>query len=294
MATALQNGQGVQVSRSGWLIVAAVVATLSTACGGGVGSSAAPSSGRAADTDDRLVDVGGHRLHLVCAGLGSPTVVVEMGFNTVADDWEERQAVLAESTRTCVYERAGVGRSEAGPLPRTAQRIADELADLIRAAEIESPIILVGESSGGTILQAFGQRHPAEVAGMVFVDARLAEYDSMIAEVLTVEEQSVIDRRVANLPTPYRDEVRAAIKSNRDILAGPPLPDVPVVVLTAGLHPPQQSRSDIDLWNSTHKDLVASLPHGRQRVVADAYHLMPAGPVAGAVDDVLAALRVPH
>ena len=214
-----------------------------------------------------------------------------MGFNTVADDWEERQAMLAESTRTCVYERAGVGRSESGPLPRTAQQIADEFADLIHAAEIQSPVILVGESGGGTTLQAFGQRHPTEVAGMVFIDPRLAEYDTTVAEILTPEEQAVIDERIANLPAPYGDEVRAGPESNRDILAGPPLPDVPVVVLTAGLHPPEQSQADIDLWNSTHEDLVAALPQGHQRVIADAYHLMPAGPVTDAVDEVLDALR---
>lgn len=240
-----------------------------------------------ADRSDRLVDVGDHRLHLVCVGTGTPTVVVEMGFNTVAADWEERQLELASSTRTCVYERAGVGTSEPGPLPRTAQRIADELADLIHAAGIEAPVVLVGESAGGDYLRAFGQRHPDDVAGLVFVDVRLLEYDAASADVLTPDEQAVIDRRVANLPEPYGDEVRAGPESGRAIQAGPDLPDVPVIVLTAGLHPPDQSQADIDLWNESHERLAASVRQGRQRVIADAYHLMPAAPVAAAVDEVL-------
>ncbi len=49
----------------------------------------------------RLVDVGGHRLHVHCTGRGSSTVVVENGFEEFSFDWVLVQRRLAGITRTC-------------------------------------------------------------------------------------------------------------------------------------------------------------------------------------------------
>ena len=35
----------------------------------------------------KLVDIGGHKLHVHCMGKGSPTVVVENGFDEFSTDW---------------------------------------------------------------------------------------------------------------------------------------------------------------------------------------------------------------
>jgi hypothetical protein len=35
----------------------------------------------------KLVDLGGHRLHVNCTGKGSPTVVVESGLGDFSFDW---------------------------------------------------------------------------------------------------------------------------------------------------------------------------------------------------------------
>jgi hypothetical protein len=36
---------------------------------------------------DRLIDVGGYRLHLKCSGEGSPTVILEAGLGGGAEGW---------------------------------------------------------------------------------------------------------------------------------------------------------------------------------------------------------------
>ena len=82
----------------------------------------------------RVVDVGGFRLHLNCSGTGSPAVVLDAALGGSSISWSLVQPVIAKRTRICSYDRAGLGWSDAGPMPRTAGRVADELHTLLAAA----------------------------------------------------------------------------------------------------------------------------------------------------------------
>src|SRR6266404_5930643 len=82
-------------------------------------------------------------LHLDVRGDGSPTVVLEAGFASTAATWSKVQPEVAKFARVVAYDRAGLGTSEAGPLPRTAERIANELRAALRSAGLRPPYILV-------------------------------------------------------------------------------------------------------------------------------------------------------
>ena len=55
----------------------------------------------------RLIDLGGHRLHVNCTGKGSPTVVVENGLGDFSFDWVLVQRTVERATRICTYDRGG-------------------------------------------------------------------------------------------------------------------------------------------------------------------------------------------
>jgi pimeloyl-ACP methyl ester carboxylesterase len=118
----------------------------------------------------RLIDIGGHRLHLFEQGSGSPTIVLEAGLMSTVLSWSGLQQRLALSYRVVSYDRAGLGWSDPGPLPRTADRIVDELHTLLHRAGISPSYILVGHSFGGLTMPLFAARFPEEAAGMVLVD----------------------------------------------------------------------------------------------------------------------------
>ncbi|HTA57897.1 MAG TPA: alpha/beta hydrolase [Candidatus Baltobacteraceae bacterium] len=118
----------------------------------------------------KLVDLGTHHLHLLESGRGGPTVVLEAGLMSTMLSWSELQRALAGSFRVVSYDRAGLGWSDLGPMPRTADRIVDELHTLLQRAEIPPPYVLVGHSFGGLTMPLFAARFPEEVAGMVLVD----------------------------------------------------------------------------------------------------------------------------
>jgi pimeloyl-ACP methyl ester carboxylesterase len=121
----------------------------------------------------RLIDVGGHRLHLLDSGsanANSPTILLEAGLMSTVLSWTGLQRELAQRYRVVSYDRAGLGWSDLGPMPRTADRIASELQTLLERAAIPGPYLLVGHSFGGLTMPLFAARFPEKIAGMVLVD----------------------------------------------------------------------------------------------------------------------------
>jgi hypothetical protein len=93
-----------------------------------------------------LVDIGGYKLHLWCTGDGAPAVILDTGLGGSSADWGFVQPDVARFTRVCSYDRAEMGYSDPGPSPRTARRIASELAELLVRSGIGGPVVLVGAS----------------------------------------------------------------------------------------------------------------------------------------------------
>ncbi len=119
----------------------------------------------------RLVDVGGYRLHLSCLGRGAPAVIMDAGLNDFSVQWALVQPRVAAFTTACVYDRAGLGGSDASPRPRTSGVMVEELRALLSAGGVAGPWVLVGHSFGGLNMRLFAHRYPADVAGLVLVDA---------------------------------------------------------------------------------------------------------------------------
>src|SRR5438309_355903 len=127
---------------------------------------------RAYPPPGRMIDVGGYRLHINCVGTGSPTVVIDAGWGDSSGAWSSWvQPVVAGTTRVCTYDRAGMGYSEPGPLPRTAERFAEELHTLLSRADVPGPYVLVGHSLGGLPVRVFAHEYAAEVSGVVLIDS---------------------------------------------------------------------------------------------------------------------------
>ena len=119
----------------------------------------------------QMVDVGGYRLHINCMGTGGPTVVIDAGLGDWSTTWGVVQAEVAKTSRVCTYDRAGMGWSEPGPLPRDASEFSKELNTLLHNANIPGPYVMVGHSLGGLPVRVFVHDYPAEVAGVVLIDS---------------------------------------------------------------------------------------------------------------------------
>jgi pimeloyl-ACP methyl ester carboxylesterase len=117
-----------------------------------------------------LVDVGGHRLHIVCMGTGRPVVLLESAIAASSLSWAVVQPAIAQFTRVCAYDRAGLGWSDAPSCPRSLERVLDELDAVLQQTEFDDRCVLVGHSFGSLIVRAYAARHPERAAGLVLID----------------------------------------------------------------------------------------------------------------------------
>jgi pimeloyl-ACP methyl ester carboxylesterase len=151
---------------------------------------AAPAPGQVAagsgDVAGRVEIPGGRQLYLECHGSGRPTVVFEAGLRGRGDIWTwSREGVgtgvasrVSQSTHVCYYDRPGtlshfpyVSRSDPVPMPRSTGDVVGDLHALLAAAGVPGPYVMVGASTGGLIVRQYASVYPAEVSGLVLVDA---------------------------------------------------------------------------------------------------------------------------
>jgi len=132
----------------------------------------------------KLVDVGGHRLHIYCVGEGRPTVVLETGALAMSALWGWVQPQVAVHTRVCSYDRAGLGWSEPGPAPRDALHISSELHTLLKNSGEAPPYVLVGHSFGGLLVRVYTDQYPEDVAGLLLLDSSHPDQVARLEKVL--------------------------------------------------------------------------------------------------------------
>jgi pimeloyl-ACP methyl ester carboxylesterase len=192
-----------------------------------------------------LVDVGDHSLHIDCVGQGSPTVILEAASGGMSAHWIRVQQQLAQTTRVCAYDRAGLGWSEPGPEQRDARQISSELHTLLaNAAGTEGPYVLVGHSYGGLYARMYAARYSDEVAGVALVDSSHPEQFTRSPEGRAMYEQ--IRRLGAVLPFLTRLGV---IRLSNYYPAHPDLPS--------------QQRAQIEAFNSSTQHLVTTVEEFR-------------------------------
>jgi pimeloyl-ACP methyl ester carboxylesterase len=192
------------------LLLLAVLISPTAVSGQQVASGGSPSADAVYARPGQLVDAGGFRLNFICMGAGSPVVVFESAFADWSPAWAVVLPKIASWTRACVYDHAGAGFSDPGPMPRTNVRIANELHQALHNAGIGGPYILVGNASGGDPARTFAQSYMAETAGLVLV-----EFDPTDLEPKAMQDED-LEGNASGI---------AALRKCRDaVAAGGPLP----------------------------------------------------------------------
>lgn len=257
----------------------------------------------------RLVDVGGHRLHIWCTGSGAPSVILETGLGGSSADWGFVQPQVAAFAQVCSYDRAGMGYSDSGPSPRTTRRIAGELRELLDRSGVGGPLILVGASIGGLAVRVFASEHTERVAGLVLVDASHEDQEEDVPQIAPFVPflSSVGVLRLLGVsfglpPTSLAPSVRGFARATTFRAAGyraavdemMHLPEsaaevrttrrklaIPVVVVTAG-------RGADAAWRDLQRDQVGLSQRGCQVIAEQSGHAVAVGQPQVVVDAIRA------
>jgi pimeloyl-ACP methyl ester carboxylesterase len=213
-------------------------------------------------------EVSGQRLWLHTSGAGEPAVVFVPAASNVGLDYLNIHDRISALTTSVLYDRGGSGWSDHVPLPRTAADVATELHELLEAAGVAGPYVLVAHSLGGAYARRFAQLYPGEVAGFVALDAFHEDWDTYMADRLRLDGvrqpdpgplqykliRPLIARMYRKMLSGWPDGVREELISRRldygwfkvgvaerssmsrlrdELTAGGPFPDVPLIALTA-------------------------------------------------------------
>jgi len=272
----------------------------------------------------RLVDVGGYRLHLLCSGHGSPTVIFEAG---IADDsltWSAVQPEIAQKTRACSYDRAGYGWSDPSPRTRDAKTSAEELHTLLKNADVNGPFILVGHSLGGMYVREYAALYRPEVKGMVLVDASSPDQYKRMNPTITRGNEEFLRKQgyfedtmpfgcprlsgwCDHWPAVERDlrrttecrlrpwlthmqEYKAFDEDSTEVLQADSLGNMPLIVLTEGA---ATTNDPLNSFGAMQKELVHLSTQGSQ-VFVEGGHMIQVDhphPVINAVLKVIAEVR---
>jgi pimeloyl-ACP methyl ester carboxylesterase len=245
-------------------------------------------------------------MHISCTGQGSPTVVLEAGAGAPSGVWAWVQPEVAQQTRVCAYDRAGLGWSEPGPQPRDAASVAQELHTLLQRAGERGPFVLAGHSLGGQYALMFAEQYPDETAGLVLIDAQHPDtlFRSPESQAIYRQQQQQIGmlvilsrfgivrllglapadsrlpadaqaaqnmaKNTTDLVTAMQAELQAVPTSRDQLHAGGDLGDLPLVVVSATEHgmPSELEAYAIGL----QRELAALSTNSRHEIVSGADH----------------------
>jgi pimeloyl-ACP methyl ester carboxylesterase len=222
---------------------------------------------------DEFVDIGGRRLFTRVRGSG-PGVVLMAGAGTAGvGGWEPLDSQLARFATVVAYDRAGTGWSDPPPSAPSAADMVLDLHALLTALRLTFPVVLVGRSLGALPAQLYACEYPAEVQGLVLLDPTP---DLMLSTYYAPPSTSTKARRepaAANGHLERQRIVESSAQVRRAIEEQRRMPDVPVVVLTAGI------RSDIGTADAivdslllAHHHMAARVPQGRLQVAENSSH----------------------
>jgi pimeloyl-ACP methyl ester carboxylesterase len=243
---------------------------------------------QAAQTVEKLVDVGGYHLNFrIIPGQGF-AILLESGGGLDSSEWSALAPRLAQETGATViaYDRAGFGKSD---LPETKYDLREDTAALwrgLRTLGLDRNLILVGHSYGGFLIRFEAAEHSDAVRGLVFVDPFTVEFVDMFGieycnnhpmmgklpfdasrpETLSKLQRALV--RMAGAPERNLAE-KIAVMRKAIIPEG-----IPVRVITAGiafLPKPEEQKA----WRESHERLTASIKGATLVVAEKSGHMIP-------------------
>lgn len=234
---------------------------------------------------------------VLLTGLGVPA----QWWHTLGDDeelilslirretWDEQPflaSALAQAATVVTYDRAGLQEDRPARNVRGLDDLVQELSEVLKCAEVRTPLVLVAHSLGGLIALEYAQRHRQRVAGLVLIDSshpdQLAHFEGgASAEQRQVEQEQ---RQGMTTDHPERPDLEQLLRQGDDAARPGLLGDLPLLVLTRGAKawadvtsPAAHMTADYwqhreQTWQALQRDLASLSSKGQQQCFPESGH----------------------
>jgi pimeloyl-ACP methyl ester carboxylesterase len=234
---------------------------------------AATTAAANAAVEDRMVDVGGIKMHFrVSPGCGL-TILLESGGGLDASQWVHLQPQLSADTGAAIvsYDRAGFGRSD---LPKGTYGLTQQVSWLkagLKSLRVPDDIVLVGHSYGALLNQLYANQFPAVTKAIVLIDP------NSVAFIDAVGGPSALPLEIPAAPVKLRrateNQRDTIVQDVADVRAAPLSQSIPLVVIAAG-----KRWFPTDEWNdkfdAARRSLVAGNPNASLVVAEGSGHMV--------------------
>ncbi|HAK11045.1 MAG TPA: hypothetical protein DIW54_14055 [Chitinophagaceae bacterium] len=193
----------------------------------------------------------------------TPSIVFISGFGSELTNWKDVYQGLPASYSKFAYNRAGVGKSSNVAGIRDAATIAAELKNILDAADIKPPYILVAHSMGGIYARMFYHLNKNLVKGMVLVDATHEnQLDTLLSSIPQPQRDLIYSEMVAandhllsTMPAgSTKEEFRANFTTNyQQIKQWPSISSIPLYVISSRKVTPENPSFVIDIQTALHQ-----------------------------------------
>ncbi len=224
-----------------------------------------------------VADAAGERQRVLCRGLTGPAVVVVHGIGDRAGSSSFAKALneLPTDRRVCRYDRPGAGASPPPSRPgRDAKQLVRELDSVVREADPDRPVLLVGHSFGSYPVLSYAARHRDRVSGVILVDGVDPQLGLLSA--LGVPSWAKVPMAAEHLDLPAVQEQTAAAVTG----ATQAFVDLPLTVI-------RRDTSTTSTWLGAQKRLAGLSPKGRLVVAAESGHQIPDDNPAAVADAII-------
>jgi pimeloyl-ACP methyl ester carboxylesterase len=193
------------------------------------------------------------------------------------------------------------------PTPRTAKDVVADLHALLAAAKVHGPYVLVGHSNGGLFVQLHASEHPAEVAGLVLIDAVSSDYyarrtallKSLLPGAAWKATMQQLRARTPALIDPGQIDMGTSLAQTRAALHTARLRPMPLFVLSHGRADqpdadPPINAADERLWRTLQDELAELVPNSKHVIAKRSGHVIQRDQpelVVAAVQDVVEGVR---
>jgi pimeloyl-ACP methyl ester carboxylesterase len=182
-----------------------------------------------------------------------PLVVLQSGLGDGLSTWQSVADRVATRHAVFRYDRPGYGGSPSVAGPRDPCSVAQELHQVLQAAHLPPPYLLVGHSLGGLYHHAFARLYPEEVAGLLLLDPTHPDHFALMKVEAPAQAATVQALRWTLFGATARSEFDDQAGC-RERLVGPPTRPVPTRLLVSTQRAPLEEGDFIPFLEQRRTD----------------------------------------